>query len=459
MMNDPNTIFLDCYMENLIKELIQKEKKSSAEIYDSALKQMRMCFGKQGIPLSKVIPQWVRKLKKHLINNGLSANSVNTYLGAIRSTYNRAVLTYDVRCVCRRPFEGAILITKQPDKVVPGMDILNRIRFAQLDDHQAYLKFSRDLFLFSYYAGGMSFRDMAFLEKKNIQKGYLYFRRSRSGSEYVVFITEPMKAIIRDYQGFGTYLFPIILKPDIDLYKQYRSNLRKYNIHLCKLAILLRIKMPLNTPMMFDKKIENKHLFLSSTFMEKKKIVIFLFNGFSDWEIAYLAPEIKKSEVFDLFYFSKDGKPVSSMGGVRILPDLSLSEIKVEDVDLMILPGGVAWENGESQGIDLLTKNLFEEGKTIAAICAATTYLGKLGLLDHLKHTSNDLSYLKAMVPHYSGERNYVNLLAVTDKNIITANGIAPIEFSKEIFEKIELHSKQDIEKWFQLFKNGVWSE
>jgi len=69
------------------------------------------------------------------------------------------------------------------------------------------------------------------------------------------------------------------------------------------------------------------------------------------------------------------------------------------------------------------------------------------------------LSYLKAVVPEYGGHESYQNKLAVTDKNIITANGIAPIEFATEIFKKIELKSDAEIEKWFQLFKNGIWSE
>ena len=49
--------------------------------------------------------------------------------------------------------------------------------------------------------------------------------------------------------------------------------------------------------------------------------------------------------------------------------------------------------------------------------------------------------------------------IATTDKNVITANGIAPIEFAKEVFTKIELYDLDNIEKWFQLFKNGIWKE
>ena len=193
--------------------------------------------------------------------------------------------------------------------------------------------------------------------------------------------------------------------------------------------------------------------------MKKKKIIVFLFNGFSDWEIAYLSPEIRKSEEFDLIYFSIDGSPVTSMGGLRVLPEVSLPEINADEVYMLIIPGGTAWEKGENTEIELLTKTLFDKRKTIAAICAATTFLAEHGFLNQLKHTSNDLDYLKMVAPHYTGEKNYINSLAVTDGNLITAKGIAPIEFAREIFEKIKLHSTQDIEKWYQLFKNGVWSE
>lgn len=190
-----------------------------------------------------------------------------------------------------------------------------------------------------------------------------------------------------------------------------------------------------------------------------KKVCVYLFDGFSDWEIAYLTPEINKSEQFSLVYFSKDGNPVKSMGGLEVKPNLPLSELKSEEIDLLVLPGGTAWEKREITIIDNLVKELIENKKSIAAICGATFFLGQLGILNNLYHTSNDLGYLKAVVPEYNGQENYQNKLAVTDKNIITANGIAPIEFATEIFRVIKLKSETEIEKWFQLFKNGIWSE
>lgn len=191
--------------------------------------------------------------------------------------------------------------------------------------------------------------------------------------------------------------------------------------------------------------------------MMKKRVYVFLFEGFSDWELAYLTPEICKSEAFELVYFSKDGKPVLSMGGMHVLPNLALADVSVEEVAMLILPGGVAWEKGELREIDGLVKELFTNNKPIAAICGATIYLAQQGFLDSLKHTSNDLGYLKAVAPAYLGEKHYLNEAVVTDGNIITANGISPIEFAREIFTCLRLMADKDIERWYQLFKNGVW--
>ncbi|GAO29937.1 type 1 glutamine amidotransferase family protein [Geofilum rubicundum] len=191
----------------------------------------------------------------------------------------------------------------------------------------------------------------------------------------------------------------------------------------------------------------------------KKKIAVFLFDGFSDWEISYLTPEINKSELFELVYFSPSGDLVTSMGGLQVKPTKSLKDLAFEDLEMLILPGGTAWDKGGNREIEKLTVDMFEAGKPVAAICAATIYLGQIGLLNDLKHTSSDLNYLKGMAPEYSGGDHYQNALAVTDGHLITANGIAPIEFAREIFKTIGLYSDAAIEKWFQLFKNGVWSE
>lgn len=190
-----------------------------------------------------------------------------------------------------------------------------------------------------------------------------------------------------------------------------------------------------------------------------KTVYILLFDGFSDWEIAYLTPELQKSDKIELKYFSHDGKTVTSMGGLRIEPDLSIDEIHANQISVLILPGGPAWENGSIRGLDHIIEELYIQNKTIGAICGATIYLGQKGYLDTVEHTSNALFYLQNFAKKYGGQDYYRDELAITDKNIITANGVGPIEFAREIFKDVELYDQGDIEKWYQLFKNGIWTE
>lgn len=190
-----------------------------------------------------------------------------------------------------------------------------------------------------------------------------------------------------------------------------------------------------------------------------KKVCIYLFNGFSDWEIAYLTPELKKSELCELVYFSTDGKFVSSMGGMHIVPDKALSDIHPDEFDMLILPGGMMWDQSSDNETEALVKQMLAADKQVAAICGATGYLAKLGLLDDVKHTSNALVYLQWIAPQYKGASLYINESAMADKHIITAGGTNPIDFAHEILKALQLKSDEDIEKWYQLFKHGIWND
>jgi putative intracellular protease/amidase len=191
--------------------------------------------------------------------------------------------------------------------------------------------------------------------------------------------------------------------------------------------------------------------------MKEKSVYIFLFDGYSDWEISYAAPEIMNSGKYGIKTFSLDGRNVRSMGGLNVYPDIPLTAIDMENVAMLVLPGGKAWEEKILNEITPFVKNLRISGIPVAAICGATLFLADIGFLDNVKHTSNAREYLQSMSAVYKGIDKYQDAPAVTDYNIITASGVAPIEFAREIFLKLEIYDPAMVEKWFQLFKNGVW--
>jgi putative intracellular protease/amidase len=191
--------------------------------------------------------------------------------------------------------------------------------------------------------------------------------------------------------------------------------------------------------------------------MTGKNVYIFLFDGYSDWEISYAAPEIMNSGKYGIKTFSLDGRNVRSMGGLNVYPDMPLAAINPADVAILVLPGGKAWEERILNEIIPFVKNLKKSGIPVAAICGATLFLADIGFLDNVKHTSNAREYLQSMSAVYKGIDKYLDALAVTDDNIITASGIAPVEFASEIFLKLEIYEPAMVEKWYRLFKYGIF--
>jgi putative intracellular protease/amidase len=192
--------------------------------------------------------------------------------------------------------------------------------------------------------------------------------------------------------------------------------------------------------------------------MKKRSCYLFVFDGFADWEPSLVTAGLNTYSDFEIKTFSVDGKSVKSMGNLTVKAGIKLKDVKYTDLDLIVLPGGNKWEEGRNTEISELIKSTYRSGKLIAAICAATTFLARQGLYRDVKHTSNGLEYLKKQVPEYEDYGLYVNEPCVADKNIITANGAAMIEFAYKIFEHFGIMKKEDLTWWLKLYKSGGMS-
>jgi putative intracellular protease/amidase len=188
--------------------------------------------------------------------------------------------------------------------------------------------------------------------------------------------------------------------------------------------------------------------------MKKRKCYLFVFDGFADWEPALAIAALQRYTDFQVLTFSATGKPVRSMGNVHVLPDTSMDHVNVEDVNLLLLPGGEHWDEAGNLEIVPLLNSILDAGKAVAAICGATGFLAQHGYLDNVRHTSNDLEYyLKKVAPDYKGEKNYVHQPCVREGNLITATGTAPLAFAEEVLNHFGLFSVPDVKTWFGYFK------
>jgi putative intracellular protease/amidase len=193
--------------------------------------------------------------------------------------------------------------------------------------------------------------------------------------------------------------------------------------------------------------------------MEPEIVHVFVFDTMADWEAAFAIAGINNPEFqlapgrYSVRTASLARKPVMTIGGVRILPDLALDEVSPAEGALLILPGGKAWEAGANPEAVEKARDFLAAGKPVAAICAATLALARAGLLDDRRHTSNAREYLASS--GYRGAELYCASPAISDCNLITASGIAPVDFAYEIFKLLDLYSRPAIEAWYALFKTG----
>lgn len=128
-----------------------------------------------------------------------------------------------------------------PLKVIRQIRDLDLTLFPTMD-------FARDIFMFSFYTRGMSFIDMAYLKKKDLQGGTLSYRRQKTGQQLFVKWEKPMQEIVDKYNTNGTpYLLPIIRDMNADIRRQYKNAAHLVNDKLKKLGEKLGLTVPLTS--------------------------------------------------------------------------------------------------------------------------------------------------------------------------------------------------------------------
>jgi putative intracellular protease/amidase len=194
--------------------------------------------------------------------------------------------------------------------------------------------------------------------------------------------------------------------------------------------------------------------------MSDKGVYFFAVDGFADWEAAHALAELRRHGGFRVETVGLTTQPVVSMGGLRIVPSKSLDELDPQDVAAFILPGGDRWETMPMEAeLESVLKRLDAQGVPIAAICAATVAISRIGLLRGRRHTSNGLSYLQSHVPNYAERQNYVDAPAVRDRGLITASGLADVEFARELFEELGVLTAADRALWTDIFRTAKLPE
>ncbi|HYN10345.1 MAG TPA: type 1 glutamine amidotransferase family protein [Vicinamibacterales bacterium] len=190
--------------------------------------------------------------------------------------------------------------------------------------------------------------------------------------------------------------------------------------------------------------------------MPSKSVYVLFVDGFADWEPAHALAELRRHGGYRVETVGLSPATVESMGGMRVVPSTTLDAVNPDDVAVFILPGGDRWAQQPIEpALEAKLRELDDRQVPIAAICGATLVVAQLGLIKGRQHTSNGLAYLQSHVPGYSEAGRYVDAPAVRDRGLITASGLADVEFARELFEELGVLTAAERAEWAEIFRSA----
>ena len=190
------------------------------------------------------------------------------------------------------------------------------------------------------------------------------------------------------------------------------------------------------------------------------KILVFIFEGMTDYEITFISHLLGADAGKEIITIAYEDKMIKGRSGFLYKPSRLVDDVLDEDVEGLIITGG--WYGQTKPELMKLINNLNSKGKLISAICGAgTVFLAKAGVLNNVKYTTPIVEWTQKHIEIYGNEdpfprENFVSERVVRDRNIITAQGIAFIDFAIEICDWFNLFDNQDDKENFSKNIKGL---
>jgi putative intracellular protease/amidase len=181
-----------------------------------------------------------------------------------------------------------------------------------------------------------------------------------------------------------------------------------------------------------------------------------VYDTLADWEVGYAIAHVakpawqKRPGRYAVVTVGASTKPVTTMGGMRVVPDLALADLSAQDSAMLILPGNDIWPQPEFLPFADKAREFLAADVPVAAICGATGGLALAGLLDDRAHTSNAAQFLAGV--GYGGAHLYRDEPAVIDRDLITGSAVAPVEFARTILDRLGVYEPSVLASWFKLY-------
>lgn len=189
-----NTLF--AYMERMIAQYWRNGQYRTSETYATTLNSFRRFRSNIDIGLDEMDSMIIESYESSLKHSNLSPNTISFYLKHLRAVYNRAV--DEELIVDRKPFKRVSTAIEKTPKRAISLRNIKKLKAMDCSKNPSRM-FARDMFLFSFYTRGMSFVDIAYLQKKNLKGGVLFYRRKKTNQQLMIHWEDCMQEILKLY--------------------------------------------------------------------------------------------------------------------------------------------------------------------------------------------------------------------------------------------------------------------
>lgn len=158
---------------------------------------------------------------------------------------------------------------------------------------------------------------------------------------------------------------------------------------------------------------------------------VFLANGFEEMEALTTVDLLRRANV-PVQTVGVGGRQIMGSHQIPVIADIEEHEVTLEDLEMAVLPGGLpgALNLEQSETVKNTVKDCLESGRYVAAICAAPSILGHMGLLQGKRATVSDGFQSEIIGAEYTGD------LVTVDGRIITGKGpMASVDFALQLVD------------------------
>ena len=241
--------------EFYIGRLRKEGRHSTAHVYKNAIFSFSKFCGTSHVSFRQVTRERLRRYGQYLYECGLKPNTISTYMRMLRSIYNRGVEAGSAPYVPRLFHDVYTGVDVRQKKALP-IGELRRLLYE--DPKSERLRRTQAIAALMFQFCGMSFADLAHLEKSALDQNVLRYNRIKTKTPMSVEILDTAKEIINrlrsnqdSHPDSPDYLFDILSsdkkRTDERAYREYQSALRRFNNRLKDLARALRLKSPVTS--------------------------------------------------------------------------------------------------------------------------------------------------------------------------------------------------------------------